>query len=160
MSHELRKAQLELEIFQEFARRSGLPIAPDSIENRRPPAPDIFCRFGNGDGVAFELKQLCEPWMAKTTDYLLKSGDETPQFHWGENPTGRILRKTLKKQYMAEHPIELLAYTEGMIVMPPDVIMLDIQDLCNSIFHRFRRVWFMGGADEPCRCVFSTEDSP
>ena len=70
MSHELRKAQLELEIFQEFAERSGLPIVPDSIQNSRPPAPDIFCRFGNGGGVAFELKQLCEPWMAKTTRRL------------------------------------------------------------------------------------------
>ena len=162
MSHELRKAQLELGIFHEFAERSGLPIALDSIENRRPPAPDIFCRFGNGDGVAFELKQLCEAWMAKTTDYLLKSGDVTPQFHWGENPTERILRKTLNKQYVAKYPIELIAYTDGMIIMPPDVLMLDIQDLCNSIFHRFRRVWFMGGggADEPCRCVYSTEDFP
>ena len=157
MSSERRKEQRELRVFREFVRRSGLLIDPDSIENRRPPEPDIFCRFHSGEGAAFELKELCEPSIAEMDDYLLKNAAE-PQAQWVGDPTDRIVRKALKKQYETEHPIELLAYADGRIVMTPDAIMLGILDVCNSIHHRFRRVWFMGGSDEPCRCVYSVED--
>ena len=156
MSSERRKEQRELRVFREFVRRCGLPIDPDSIENRRPREPDIFCRFRNGEGVAFELKELCAPSIAKTDDYWLKSGDE-PQAQRVGDPTDRIVRMALKKQYETEHPIELLFYAGGRIGTPPNTTMLGIQAVCDSIHHRFRRVWFMGGSDEPCRCVYSAE---
>lgn len=48
----------EQEIFSLFAEASGFQIRPESIQNRKPPEPDILCEIV-GDGlVAFEMVSL------------------------------------------------------------------------------------------------------
>lgn len=48
----------EREIFSLFAEASGFRIRPESIQNRKPPEPDILCEIV-GDGlVAFEMVSL------------------------------------------------------------------------------------------------------
>lgn len=157
MSQE-RKEKRELQIFQNFAKRSSLDIIPDSIENRPPPEPDIRCQLSDGETVAFELKELCEPSMAQDIDYLLKGGDYDKQRFWVGDPTEPILRMALKKRYETKHPMELVAYSDGNIGMPPNGILEGIQRVCDSLPHRFRRVWFMGTPGEPCGCVYATEE--
>ncbi len=54
------KANREKEIFELFAVASTLAIDTSSIENRKPPEPDIRCRLDNGETVAFELTELID----------------------------------------------------------------------------------------------------
>ena len=145
-------------MFKEFAERSPLDIARDSIENRCPPEPDILCRFSDGENVAFELKELCSEPTAETIAYLLKTEDQAGKYI-REPDLSELIRKSLRRQYETEHAVELLFYLDGRSARAPDTLMLDIQAFCDASCHQYRRVWFMGMADEPCECVFSVEDS-
>ena len=107
--------------------------------------------------MAFELKGITEERLAETEDYYRKSKDDIPQFVWGENPTRRIVKTALKKQYVTEHPMELLVYI-GLTSTDPDSPCEDTQSLCEGISHRFRRVWFMGAPSERLECVYRAED--
>ena len=158
MSNEFEKSKLELKIFREFAERSGLPIVPDSIEKRFPPEPDLLCHFNDGESVAFELKELCSETLAPEISYLLKSGDQEPKYIRDSNPEDYILKKALETQYVTKYPKEILFYTDGRIGTPPDVLIFKMQDICSSISHEFRRVWFMGCSNEPCKCVYPVAD--
>ena len=159
MSDEFEKSKVELKIFREFAERSGLPIVPNSIEKRCPPEPDLLCRFCDGESVAFELKELCSEALAPVISYLLKSGDQNSKYIRDSNPEDYILKKGLETQHVTKHPKEILFYTDGRIGTPPDVLILKMQDICSSISHEFRRVWFMGDPNVPCKCVYSVVDS-
>jgi len=55
----------ELEAFRFFVEKTALAIIPDSIEERRPPEPDILCRLADGSDVAFELVEICSPKNAR-----------------------------------------------------------------------------------------------
>jgi len=49
----------EVQVFRDFVKQAGLPVAIESIERRKPPEPDILCRFADGSHVAFELVEIC-----------------------------------------------------------------------------------------------------
>ena len=106
---------IEQDVFLEFSKRSRLTIDEGSIEKRRPPEPDILCRFRNGEMVAFELKELCSENQARAISHLLKTGHEQPKYIRDGDPEDYVLKQTLGKRYVTEHPIELLLYTDGRI---------------------------------------------
>lgn len=51
----------EIGAFRDFLEHSHLAVAPDSIEKRSPPEPDILCRLTNNGQLAFELVEICHP---------------------------------------------------------------------------------------------------
>ena len=53
------------------------------------------------------------------------------------------MRGKLRKVYYTSHPIELLCYTAGRIITPPDVILPTITPLLGSFRHNFRRAWLL-----------------
>lgn len=59
------KDDIELAVFRRFAEVSGLPIQFSTIAKRQPPEPDIFCSLSNGQGIAFELIEICNGNNAK-----------------------------------------------------------------------------------------------
>ena len=152
---QLQRDLNELDVFSEFSKRSPLNVDEGSIEKRSPPEPDILCRLGDGERVAFELKELCSENIAMASSHLLKTGREQPKYIRDGNSEDYVLKATLGKRYVSEHPIELLFYTDGRIVTPPDILISKARECYGNHSHTFRRVWFMGSKNEPCECVFS-----
>jgi hypothetical protein len=58
----------------------------------------------------------------------------------------------LEKKYQTKHPIELLCYTEGRLVIPDDVIIPTVQHIIELRgLGMFRRVWLLG--EEACQII-------
>lgn len=152
MANESEKAKKEREAFQLFAERLGLRHEWLSIESRKPDEPDLLCVHVKHGPIAFELVRICDPNIAK----VLTVG---PKAHEGAfataDPSERIVRKKLKKTYVTPHPMELLIYSEGMVITPDDVIIPTILPWFDTILHSFRKVWFMGEENVGCLWVAS-----
>lgn len=154
MDSESEKAREEREAFQRFVERSKTSHDWLSIESRKPKEPDLLCLHRETGSVAFELVRICDPNIAK----ILAAGDEAHQigFFTGD-PSERIIRNKLTKTYVTPHPMELLIYSEGVVITPDDVIIPTILPWFNAMSHSFRRAWFM--SEMAVRCIWST-DSP
>ena len=157
MSNDSKKSRRELVIFRDFAKRSSLPIIPDSIENRCPPEPDILCRLGADEWVAFELKEICSPDLRKGISDSIKSrGQYTPYIRGTSEYEEEKINDAFEKNYETEHPTELLFYVGASFTFD-DTIVPTIRDSCRRHSHRFRRVWFMGEQEEDIKLVWSVE---
>ncbi len=55
------RIEAELLTFRHFVQVTRLPVVPESIKKRRPPQPDVHCRLSDGEQVAFELVEICNP---------------------------------------------------------------------------------------------------
>lgn len=120
MSTEHEKSVRELEIFALFALLAPIEIVPDSAIKRTPPEPDLLCRTLDGETVAFELVELCDPQLAQAFTYPMASGND---YIRTSDPSGFIIQKKLTRNYITEHPVELLCYTDGRIGTPADIII-------------------------------------
>lgn len=155
MTAEQTKARREMQIFLEFLEKSGLPVDRDSIENRKPPEPDILCRHKEQEFIAFELAELCEEELAEKIGKSIKAGGVIAEFMWNADPTKRIICEKLEKKYTTAHPIELLCYTVGRIITTDDAIIPTIQVVINSRGPgSFRRVWLLDLDKEVCQIIF------
>jgi hypothetical protein len=139
MRSEDTKGIRELEIFQDFVKRSALRIDPDSVEKRKPPEPDILCKCFDEGIIAFELVELCDPTLAA----LLNDTNLELEFAYTSDPSVNIIRRKRMRSYQTEYPIELLCYTDGRIVTPEDVIIPTIRLYFEYNAGEFRRVWFL-----------------
>ena len=153
MSDDEKKAAREMQVFEDFIKRSGLPIDPQSVRKCDPPEPDIRCKM-SGEYVAFELAEVCSQEIPRAISPTLRTGGVS-NFIWSDDPIPEIARKKIEKSknYRTDYPIELLFYTDGRVVQPPDMSIPSIQDSFNSDTGSFRRVWFMGQPNETCECV-------
>ena len=153
MSDDEKKAARELQVFEDFISRSGLPIDRQSIRKCDPPEPDILCKV-SGEYVAFELAEVCSPEIPRAISHIPPTGGVSNFIRSGD-PLPEIAKKKIKKSknYRTDYPIELLFYTDGRVVQPPDMSIPSIQDSFSSDTGRFRRVWFMGQPNETCECV-------
>ena len=170
MSDDTQKERTELAVFQDFVKRSGRNAI--KIENRKSPEPDILCKFRDEGFIAIELKELCEPHIAKVTSDFQRGKIDPKEAVYlrlgpGEDKDGKktggickILEDTLEKKYRSDHPIELLFYTRSRhgVLPSKDQIVPCIRYVYSNRRHGFRRVWFMGELDETCECVFSTSE--
>ena len=148
-----KKAAREMQVFENFVKRSGLPIDRQSIRKCDPPEPDMLCKV-SGEYVAFELAEVCSPEIPRAISHIPPT-EGVSNFIRSGNPVSDIARKKIKKSkdYRTDYPIELLFYTDGRVVQPPDMSILSIQESFSSDAGRFRRVWFMGEPKETCECV-------
>jgi hypothetical protein len=138
------KAERERRFFRKFVDRSGLPIDLSAIESREPPEPDIYCIHTKDGLLAFELVELCNSELAKDVSDRIKRGKQ-PGFHMLDDPTGARVRQKIGKTYPNHVPIELLCYTDGLIVTPDDLILRAITETVRDHgFGQFRRIWLLG----------------
>ena len=163
MSDDEKKAARELQVFEDFISRSGLPIDRQSIRKCDPPEPDILCKV-SGEYVAFELAEVCSPEIPRAISHIPQTGGVSKtkgvsNFIRSGDPVSEIAKKKIKKSKnyrtdYPDYPIELLFYTDGRVVQAPDMSISSIQNSFNrSDTGRFRRVWFMGQPNETCKCV-------
>ncbi len=136
MGSEEVKGVAEMAFFSQFISISGLPYHLSTAEKRPTPEPDILCIHDADGPVAFELVELCDSKIAKSIVKL------DPEYIRTSDPSVEIIRKKLTRQYNTAYPIELLAYTNGAIITPVDVIIPSIKEALNSD-HPFRRVWLL-----------------
>lgn len=138
MSSENEKGEIEKNIFQDFLKRSGLPINPDTVEKRAPPEPDILCQRADGTFVAIELVEICDSNLAKAISradsHYIRTTD----------PSQDVIERKLTKNYTAQHDIELLCYLGGRVVTPDDCVIPNITPLFQNGDHVFKRVWLLG----------------
>lgn len=139
MGNEALKGQRELAVFSDFVRLSGLPVDMTSVQKMLPPQPDLLCQLGE-ETVAFELVELCDPNIARMLADPLRPGNEYVRT---SDPSGWIVRNKLRKSYDTTHPIELLCFTDGRVITPPDVILPTIRPYLGSFDHVFRRAWLL-----------------
>ena len=123
-----KKAAREMQVFEDFVKRSGLPIDRQSIRKCDPPEPDMLCKV-SGEYVAFELAEVCSPEIPREISHIPPT-EGVSRFIRSGNPVSEIARKKIEKSknYRTDYPIELLFYTDGRVVQPPDMSILSIQD--------------------------------
>lgn len=147
LNHSIKKASVERDIFAAFARRLGEQEFWTSIESKGPPKPDLICQHRTFGAIAFELVAITDPQLAE-----INAGRKRycGQGLWTEDPTQRIIRKKLSRKYESEHPIELLIYSDSLVITPDAIIMETAANWLGSKEHPFRRAWFMGES-ETCK---------
>jgi hypothetical protein len=143
---EQEKAESERRQFLRAAAIAGIEVVPDSVENRRPPEPDILCTLKSHETVAFELVELVDSDEPRAVARTLKNPESPEAFSFDPRmATRRILRRKLKENtYRSEHPMELLAFA-GDTMGPRNVRVPThqnnlIQDLLDESPSPFRRV--------------------
>src|SRR3954469_25801956 len=77
---EQEKAEFERRQFLRAAAIAGIEVVPDSVENRRPPEPDILCILKTRETVAFELVELVDSDQPRTVARTLKNPDSAEAF--------------------------------------------------------------------------------
>lgn len=142
MSSEAQKSEVELRVFADFVRLTGLPINLASLEKRLPPEPDLLCLHNHEGKIAFELVELCDPNLARALASLRPNSDGVESISTSD-PSWAIVLKKLRKKYQTQSPVELLCYTDGRIITPPDVIRPTLEPLLGSYRHTFARAWLM-----------------
>jgi hypothetical protein len=141
---EVLKADRERTNFARFASAERPDIDLESVESCRPPAPDIACSTSTGERLAFELVELCQPEVAKTVADDLKAGGGVTVV-WPADPTQRVLLKKLRNSYACDVPVDLLCYTDRLLVTPDDVALAEMRALVDAEgLGPFRRIWFHG----------------
>ena len=145
MPHDNDKKRRELAVFQEFAQRSGLSVVPGSIENRNPPEPDILCEIEGEGPMAFELAEFVDEGIAKESAHVLKHPENSGKKGIWAGEVMHILENKFSKHYESPYPIDLICYTDGRTLLPPDVLIpqmgRQIKDNPNT--GQFRGVWLM-----------------
>jgi hypothetical protein len=66
------QAETERTIFMAFVLASDLPVHPTTVQNRRPPEPDILCEIDGVGPHAFELIEIIDADFARLTSDQLR----------------------------------------------------------------------------------------
>lgn len=140
MRTEHQKGDVELAIFRRFAAVAQIRVAPESIQKRLPPEPDILCEVAGRGNVAFELVELCDERWASGTSLPLQ---RIPTYLRTRDPTPDILTKKLGRAYTTNAPIELVCYVDGAILTPEELIVASIHSSAVSGHGPFQRIWLL-----------------
>lgn len=135
------KRNRELAIFARFISKSGLDIAPESVQSREPPEPDIYCVEKTLGPLRFELTEACAPEFAKAIHNPPETGVAAM---FGEDVTKETILKKLSKRYQGTEPVDLLIYTDGATAKPDFLLRYDVEDALKVTNCFFRMVWLMG----------------
>jgi hypothetical protein len=147
MNGAAEKAERERRVFQTFITTGKLPIAPETVESRPPPEPDILRLHAEEGHIAFELVEICEERLARKLSAIDK---EEFGFVRSQDPTRLVLRKKLRKNYRTGHPIELLCYVDRSLSADSQ-ILATIRPMIDMNNGQFRRIWLLG---DECRLVW------
>ena len=137
-----KKAETEREIFKRFARAMSWHCESELIESLEPPEPDILFS-GLEHLVAFELAEICASDIAQQVAKLKAKGGVS--VIWTSDPTEEILLSKLGKNYLSNHPVELLCYMNDRVISPDSQVIERIaMTLKANTKVDFRRIWYFG----------------
>ena len=142
MGSDSSKTAAELGALLRFIAAEKYPIDSASIEKLVGPSkPDFSCRTAGGESFAFEVTSLCAEELARM---IARAGQEETAACWTGDPTERIVRNKMHKNYDTELPLELLCYWDGRTISTDEMIIPTIERIANSEPNPFRRVWYHG----------------
>jgi hypothetical protein len=147
-----QKEAHEREVFLEFAGAAGLAVDHGTVENCKPPQPDIRCKL-EGQAVYFEFGRLLDQGMQRLrlralSGGIVSTGDEDVRL-----PEREMLRTKLQKAYVtSETPIDLVLYYDNENALVGDVPVFGdsgfkwhadhvMRPLIEELPSVFRRVW-------------------
>lgn len=98
LSNDQKKEVKELRTFIGFCRVADLDVDPRTIENRKPPEPDIYCKL-SGHGHFYELGELTDEHIPRNAAEAQRAGLD---IHGGSysslEPLGRMVFQKCAKQ--------------------------------------------------------------
>ena len=94
MRDDEKKAAREMQVFEDFIKRSGLPIDRQSVRKCDPPEPDMLCKV-SGEYVQFELAEVCSPEIPREISHIPQTGGVSKYIRSGD-PVPEIARKKIK----------------------------------------------------------------
>jgi hypothetical protein len=98
LNNDQKKEVKELRTFIGFYRAADLDVDPRTIENKKPPEPDIYCEL-SGRGQFYELGELTDPCIPRNAAEAQRAGSD---IHGGSysslEPLGRMVFQKCAKQ--------------------------------------------------------------
>lgn len=117
-----KKEVKELRTFIGFCRAAGLDVDPRTIENRKPPEPDIYCELTE-QGQFYELGELTDPRIPRNAAEAQRAGSD---IHGGSYSSleslGRmVFQKCAKKPMLKGVPADIVLHfsVSHMVPYPP-----------------------------------------
>lgn len=142
MGSDASKTPDELDAMRRFIAAEKYPVDSAGIKKLEGHSkPDFLCRMLSGEEFALEVTALCAEELARM---IARAGKEPVAFVRTSDPTERIVRSKMHKNYDTALPIELLCYWDGRTVSTDDMIIPTIEMVVNSGPNPFRRVWYHG----------------
>lgn len=135
------KDAAERAAFQQFAQQLGEVESWISVDSTNPPKPDLLCVHQDRGTVAFELVAITDPTIARVNAGYSDSGVAD---YCTSDPTERIIRNKLSREYESSFPVELLVYNDLLTITPDEIIVEIAINLLRSEDHPFQKAWFMG----------------
>ena len=123
LSGDQKKEVKELRTFIGFCRAAGLDVDPRTIENRKPPEPDIYCEL-SGHGQFYELGELTDERIPRNAAEAQRAGSD---IHGGSHspsePLGRmVFQKCAKLPTLNDIPADIVLHfsVSHMVPYPSD----------------------------------------
>lgn len=149
LSKDQKKEVKELGIFIEFCRAADLDVDLHTIENRKPPAPDIYCEL-SGRGHFYELGELTDECIPMNAAVAQRAGSDIHgSFYSPLEPLRRMVFQKCAKQPMVNGiPADIVLHF-SVPHMVPNLPMLTALLAENSTAINaaltaspFSRIWF------------------
>jgi hypothetical protein len=122
LSNDQKKEVKELRTFIGFCRAADLDVDPRTIQNRKPPEPDIYSEL-SGRGQFYELGELTDECIPRNAAEAQRAGSD---IHGGSyssiEPLGRmVFQKCAKQPTLNGIPAEILLHfsVPHMVPYPP-----------------------------------------
>jgi len=122
LSNDQKKEVKELRTFIGFCRAADLDVDPSTIENRKPPEPDIYCEL-SGHGQFYELGELTDERIPRNAAEAQRAGSD---IHGGSysslEPLGRmVFQKCAKRPRLNGLPADIVLHfsVSHMVPYPP-----------------------------------------
>ena len=132
MTHDNNKARRELAVFHDFTQLSGLSVVSGSIENRKPPEPDIYCEIKGEGPMAFELVEFVDEGLAKEIAHVCKHPEDSGKKAIRMGGYMPIFGDKFTKDYKSSYPIDLICYA-GAGGGLPDVLISQMREYLEYI---------------------------
>jgi hypothetical protein len=122
LSNDQKKEVKELWTFIGFYRAADLNVDPRTIENRKPPEPDIYCEL-SGRGQFYELGELTDECIPRNAAEAQRAGSD---IHGGSysslEPLSRmVFQKCAKQPTLNGIPVDIVLHfsVSHMVPYPP-----------------------------------------
>lgn len=140
-----RKEMAEMETFAEFVSASGLNVDPGTMNNEKPPLPDMRCTI-EGAPYFFELGEVTDQELAEQVGISRRTlTDGEGGFLSEEEPLVRMILKKAQSRYSTGGaPVDLvLHYDKQYPFAPVDYLDRHAPEVAAALNPRgpFSRIW-------------------
>jgi len=149
LSNDQKKEVKELRTFIGFYRAAKLDVDPRTIENRKPPEPDIHCEL-SGRAQFYELGELTDECIPRNAAVAQRTGSDIHGGHISPlEPLGRmVFQKCAKQPTLNGIPADIVLHfsVSHMVPYPPMLTAFLAENgaaiKAAQTASAFSRIWF------------------